>query len=491
METKELLLMAEAIANAKSIDKDLVFKALEESIAIATKKQTGWNIKVIFDKDTASFKTYRLWQVIADGENFVDDEGTEFDPELHIYKKDSADVEIDDFISEEIPPMNFNRIGAQTVKQAITQKVREAERNSIINKYQTKIGEVISCVVKRLSKGNVIIDLGGMDGVINKNELIPGEPIRKGDRIKVLVKEIKEGPRGNQIIFSRSDDMMLKALFSIEVPEIAEGAIEVMACSRDAGVRSKMAIKARDRRIDAKGSCIGMRGTRIGAVSNELSGEKIDIVEWSAEPVDFVINAIAPAEVSSIVVNENSKSMDLAFADEELAKAIGRAGQNIRLASNLTGWSLNAISIDEAEKSREDELGKIIDKLSSNLDIDKQTAEVLIGSGFDNIDTIAEADTDKLAAIDGMDITMADELKSRAVDAGLVLALNNADTIEVFTDIDGLDNNLANALIDNDISTLEDLAELSTHELRDIYTIDKEDAAKIILTAREKEGWFN
>jgi N utilization substance protein A len=491
METKELLLMAEAIANAKSIKQELVFSALEEALALATKKQTGWNISVEFDKHSAEFKTFRLWQVIADGEQFVDDEGSEFDTDLHIYQKDSGGKGIDDFVAQEIPPMRFDRIGAQTVKQAITQKVREAERSAIVDKYQDKVGEVISCVVKRLSKGNIIVELGGIDGIITKNELILNEQVRKGDRIKVLIKEIKDSPRGKQIVLSRSDNAMLGALFSIEVPEIAEGAIEVMATARDAGMRSKMAIKARDRRIDAKGSCIGMRGTRIQAVSNELNGEKIDIVLWDSDPVQFVMNAVAPAEVSSIVVNENSKSMDLAFADEELAKAIGKAGQNIRLASALTGWNLNAISANEADKLRAEEQNKVLEKLSTGLDIDMQTAEVLASVGFDSIDKIADSEVADIAAIDGMDDVMAEELQSRAVDAGLVAALGNADASEIFMDIDGVDEDLANALIANDITTLDDLAELSVDELLDIYALERELASNIIIKAREKEGWFD
>ncbi len=490
METKELLLMAEAIANAKSIPQDAVFSALEEALALATKKQTDWNIRVAFDSDSTTFKTYRLWQVIADGERFVDDDGTEFDAQLHIYQKDAPDTEVDDFVSEEIPPMRFDRIGAQTVKQAIIQKVREAERESIVARYQTKVGEIISCVIKRITKTNIILDLGGIDGIITRGELIPNEIMRKGERIRVLVKEISESPRGKQVVLSRTDDAMLGALFAMEVPEIAEGAIKVMGASRDAGIRSKMAIKARDRRIDAVGSCIGMRGTRIQAVSNELGGEKIDVVLWDSNPVNFVINAMAPAIVDSITMHENTKSMDLAFAEEELAKAIGKAGQNIRLASKLTGWSLNAISSDEAQKIKQEAEHKNLEKLADALSIDIELAGALFAKGFISVDSIAESEPEALLGVGGLEEEGILSLQGAALDAQLVAALDNADSSEIFLDIEGVTNEVSNALIDSDINTLEDLAELSIDELLDIYALDKDTASSIILTAREKEGWF-
>lgn len=490
METKDLFLMIEAISNEKNISQEDVFEALEEALSLATKKQKGWNVEININRDTGDFATFRIWQVIGDGESFVNDDGDKFDSELHIYKADANGVEVDDFVKEKVESMEFGRIAAQIVKQVIIQKVRAAERSVIIAKYENRIGEIISSIVSKIIKGSVYIDLGGVDGVINRNDIIPNEQLRKGDRIRAYIKEIKESQRGSQVILSRTDNGMLNALFAMEVPEIADGVIEIMKSSRDAGIRSKIAVKAKDPRIDAIGSCIGMRGTRVQAVTNELNGEKIDIVLWDADPVKFVINAIAPAEVSSIVVNKNNYSMDVAFGEDQLAQAIGRGGQNIKLASSITGWKLNAISIEEAENKQNEEEQKSSAKLAGQLGVDQNVASMLIAKGFDSIDSLAFCELEELKKIKGLDSNSISDLQERANDAQLVQALENADSSEVLIAINGVDDELSDTLINAGITTVDSLAELSIDELLDIYQIDREQASSIILAAREAEGWF-
>jgi N utilization substance protein A len=491
MEIKELLLMAEALANEKNIEKEDVFFALEEALSIATKKQKGWNARVDIDKTTGDFTTFRLWQVIDDKENFVDDEGTPFDSKFHIYQKDTDNAEVDSFVEEQVENITFDRVAAQMAKQVIVQKVRDAERSVITQKYANKVGEVLSGVVKKVAKGNVFIELGGIDGMIARNEMIPGEMVRKGDRIKFLVKEVKEGPRGDQIVLSRSANEILPALFAMEIPEISDGSIEVIAASRDAGSRSKVAVKARDRRIDAKGSCIGMRGTRINAIINELNGEKVDIILWDADPVQFAINAIAPAEVSSVVVNENNHSMDLAFADEELAKAIGRGGQNIKMASQLTGWKLNAISEQEALEKQQSVEEKLTHKLAEQLGVEADVAGVLVAEGFATIDLIAEASVQDLSRIQGLTEEIIADLQERASDAQLVAALDGAESSEALTAIEGVDEDLANALVAADITTVSDLADLAIDDILEMYQLEKQQASDIIIAARQADGWFD
>lgn len=491
MEIKELFLMAEAIANEKNISQEVVFQVLEEALSLATKKQKGWSVRVELDRETGEFSTFRIWQVIDDKENFVDDDGTPFDPELHIYQKDTDNAEIDSFIEKAIDSIVFDRVAAQMVKQVIIQKVREAERSVIIQKYSNRLGEVISGMVKKIIKGNVFIDLGSIDGMIARADMIPGEMVRKGDRIRFLIKEIKETARGDQIVLSRTADEMLNALFAMEVPEISDGSIEIMAVSRDAGSRSKIAVKARDRRIDPVGSCIGMRGTRINAIINELNGEKIDIILWDVEPVNLAINSIAPAQVSSVVINEDSHSMDLAFAEEELAKAIGRGGQNIRLATNITGWRLNVISESEALEKQQSSEEKVSIKLAEQLGIDKEVAGVLISEGFTTIDEIADSEVDEMIKIEGLTTDIITDLQERAEDARLVQMLDNADASESLIAIDGIDEDLAEILVGADIKNITELADLATDELLEICKLSRQDASDIIIKARESDGWFD
>jgi N utilization substance protein A len=490
MDGKELFLMVEAISNEKNITKEVVIEALEEALALATKKRKEIDACVNIDRKTGEILTFRQWQVIEDGENFTDDDGTEFDSNLHIYAKEAEGIAIDDFFKQPIETESFGRIAAQIVKQVIIQKVREAEREVVVSDYSKRVGEVVMTTIKRVDRGNVYVDMGGVDGMIPKFELIPNESVRKNDRIRAYIKEVKSSTRGAQIFLSRTVPEMMIELFSMEVPEISEGVIEIISASRDPGLRSKLAVRAKDKRLDAIGSCIGMRGARVQAVSNELNGERVDIILWDEDPAQFVINAMAPAEVSSIVVDEDKQSMDIAVEEDQLALAIGRGGQNIKLASRLTGWKLNVMSTAESNEKQAQEIQKVSAKLADKLGVDTEVANILIEEGFNSLDEIAGIDAQTLENIEEFDSAMVEELQERANDAQLVQALNNADASEVLLSVEGVDETLVQLLIEAEIETVDDLAELSIDELLDVQNMDKALASSIIMTARENEGWF-
>ena len=491
MDGKELFLMVEAISNEKNITKDDVIESLEEALAVATKKRNNIEVRVEVDRHTGEFNTFRRWLVIEDGEKFVDDDGEMFDPEVHIYQADSNGLEIDAFVEEPMESLEFGRIAAQVAKQVIIQKVREAERTVIVDNYTQRVGEVVMVTVKRVDRGNVFVDMGGIDGMISKFDLIPNESIRKNDRLRAYIKEVKSTPRGAQIFLSRTVNDMMIELFTMEVPEISEGVIEIKAGARDPGLRSKLAVKAKDKRIDPIGSCIGMRGARVQAVSNELNGERVDIILWDEDPAQFVINAMAPAEVSSIVVDEEKGFMDIAVEEDQLALAIGRGGQNIKLASRLTGWKLNVMSISDADDIQAKELQKTGEKLAEKLGVDAEVAAVLIDEGYTNLDEIAEAESDALSKIEEFDSDMVGELQERAQDAQLVKALTDAESLEILLSVEGVDEALAAALVDAEITTIDALAELSIVEVLEIQDVGNDSASAVIMAAREKEGWFD
>ena len=491
MDGKELFLMIEAISNEKNITKEDVLESLEEALAVATKKRSNIEVRVEVDRHTGDFKTYRQWQVIEDGEAFVDDDGNMFDPELHIYQADANGLNVDEFVEEPMESLEFGRIAAQVAKQVIIQKVREAERTVVVDNYSERVGEVVMVTVKRVDRGNVYVDMGGIDGMISKYDLIPNESIRKNDRLRAYIKEVKSTPRGAQIFLSRTVNDMMVQLFEMEVPEISEGVIEIKAGARDPGLRSKLAVKAKDKRIDPIGSCIGMRGARVQAVSNELNGERVDIILWDDDPAQFVINAMAPAEVSSIVVDEDKRSMDIAVEEDQLALAIGRGGQNIKLASKLSGWKLNVMSLNDADEMQAKEMQKTGEKLAEKLGVDSEVAGVLIDEGYTTLDDIAEAEAETLSKIEEFDSEMVEELQERAQDAQLVKALNDAEATEVLLGVEGVDDSLASALVGADINTVDDLAELSIVELLEIQDIGNDSASAVIMAAREKEGWFD
>jgi N utilization substance protein A len=490
MDGKELFLIVEAISNEKNISKEEVFISLEEALAVATRKKKGFDVQINIDRKTGDYVTKRQWLVVADDARFIGEHEIEFDPELHIREMDAEGLKVDEYVTEPAENIDFGRIAAQVAKQVIIQKVREAERDVVVDNYSQKVGEVVTVNVKRIDRGNVYVDMGGVDGMISKYDLIPNESLRKGDRVRAFIKEVKSSPRGAQIFLSRTANEMMIRLFEMEVPEISEGVIEIISAARDPGLRSKLSVKAKDKRLDPIGSCIGMRGARVQAVSNELNGERVDIILWDEDPAQFVINAMAPAEVSAIVVDEDRGSMEITVADDQLALAIGRGGQNIKLASKLTGWKLNVMSLTEADEKQAEEDKKALGVLAEQLDVDEEVAGVLIEEGFSSVDAVADADPDSLTNIQEFDGKIVAELQERASDAQLVQAIGDAEASETLQEIEGVDADLVDILFDNEVKNLDDLAELSTDELTDLYNIDSEKAASIIMNAREKAGWF-
>lgn len=489
MQNKELCLSVEAIANEKRISQDEIFSALEEALALACEKNTGYLIRMTIDKNSGEFKTYRRWMVVENLLNFVDDDGEiPYDENKHIRFRDADGIEVDEFIEEPIEDIALGRVAAQIVKQVVMQKVRESERNRIVAEYQERIGETMNAIVKSSDYGTIFVDLGGIDGVVPRSESIPNELVRKGDRIKVFIKEAKTTPRGVQIILSRAAKEMMSALIEMEVPEVAEGIIEVMGVARDPGLRAKVAVRSKDKRIDPIGSCIGMRGSRIQAISDGVNGERVDMIMWNENDAEFVINAMSPAVVVSIIVDEDKHSMEVAVEDEQLAQAIGKNGQNIRLASEVTGWRLNVMSYTEMLEKQRTEEKKIEDVLIEKLDIDATIATLLVRNDIVSLDDILDMPDEELLKIEGFDVDLIEDLKERAQDGALAQALDDDEAAETLAGIEGVDEDLVEALVTSGISTQEDLAELSIDELLDIKTMERSQASEIILTARAP--WF-
>ncbi len=487
MQNKDLFLTIEAISNEKNISSEDIFLALEEALSVTIKKHQHIDARVEVNRNTGEFETYRRWLVVADGTQIIEDSEEVFNEDLHIYKSNIDNLQVGDYKEVKIEPMEFGRIAAQVVKQVVMQKVREAEKSVIAKDYSKKVGEIVAGTVKRIDRGNVYLDLEGVDGIISKKDMIENESVRKNDRIKAYIKEVKSN-YGVQIILSRTDVDMMIELFKIEVPEISEGVIEIKAGARDPGLRSKLAVKAKDRRLDPIGSCIGMRGSRVQAVSNELNGERIDVILWDENPAQFVINAMAPVKVTSIVVDEDKHSMDVAVEDEQLAQAIGKNGQNIKLASQLTGWRLNVMSQSQAYEKQEEENKVIEQKLSDNLGVDEDVAAILVDEGYTSVDEIVDASAEELTQIEEFDENFVEELKDRGQDALLAQALDDDESSNTLIEIKGIDDELAAALVQEGIKDQEALAELSTDELIDIHEIDRDRAEAIIMEARAP--WF-
>ena len=487
---KEILLVADAVSNEKGVDKRVIFEAIEAALAMATKKRyTGdVEIRVAIDTETGGYETFRRWEV-------VEDDGMD-QPErqttLSAAQLDQPDIEVGDFTEEEVDSIEFGRIAAQTAKQVIVQKVREAEREQVFDAYKDREGELIMGIVKRVERGNVFIDLGNnVDAIIPREEMIPRESVRPGDRLRGYLKEVRTETRGPQLLVSRTEPNFLMELFKIEVPEIGEGLIEILAAARDPGSRAKIAVRSTETRIDPVGACVGMRGSRVQAVSNELAGERIDIVLWDENPAQFVINAMAPADVASIVVDEESESMDIAVAEDQLSQAIGRGGQNVKMASDLTGWTLNVMSETDAESKSEEEAEKAQKVLMEALDVDEEVAVILVQEGFTSIDEVAYVPVSEMLEIEEFDEGIVEELRQRAKDVLLTRAISSEEMAEPDQDLlemEGMDEETAKLLASKGIKSMEDLAEQAVDELLDIETIDEERAAKLIMTARAP--WF-
>ena len=495
---KEILLVVDVVSNEKEIDKEVIFQALESALAAATAKRHEHkiNARVAIDRETGFYDTFRRWEVVEADEEF--ENGLQF-PDAEILladaREENADIEIGDFKEEPIDSVDFGRIAAQTAKQVIIQKVREAERKKIVEANMDRIGELVTGVVKRIEKGNVFLDLGGyVEALISREEMIPREPVRIGDKLRGYLKEVRSEPRGPQLFVSRTAPELLIALFRLEVPEVGEGLIDVLRAARDPGSRAKIVVKANDPRLDPVGACVGMRGSRVQAVSNELAGERVDIILWNENEAQFVINAMSPAEVVSIVVDEDNHSMDVAVASDSLSQAIGRGGQNVRLATELTGWQLNILDVSQAEEDSEAKDQKTKELFKDQLDVDDEVAEILVEVGFNTVEELAYVPTSEMLEIEEFDEELIEELKGRAKDALLISAIANEEKIETaepasdLLEMEGMDKELAYLLASEGIVTMEDLAEQAVDDLLGIPGMDEQRAGKLIMTAREP--WF-
>lgn len=503
--SKEVLLVVESVSHEKGVPKDVIFGAIEAALAMATKKRYDdrAEFRVSIDRDSGDYSTFRIWTV-GDPEQLPTDEESQEDVEwnpaaqlnLELARERKPDAALGDVIEEPVDSVEFGRIAAQTAKQVIVQKVREAERAQVVAAYLPRIGELVNGTVKKLGRDSIIVDLGNnAEGLLTREHLIPRETFRVGDRLRALLLEVKPDNRGPQLFLTRTAPRMLIELFKIEVPEIAEDIIEIRGAARDPGSRAKIAVRTNDGRIDPVGACVGMRGSRVQAVSGELAGERIDIVLWDDNPAQLVINAMAPAEVQSIVVDEDTGSMDIAVADDNLAQAIGRGGQNVRLASELTGWTLNIMTEAEAAAKQEDEATKLISEFMESLSVDEGVAAVLVEEGFASLEEIAYVPIDEMKGIEGFDEEIVMELRNRAKDALLTRAIASEELLgekqpaEDLLTMEGMDRQLAYLLANNDVVTMEDLAELAVADLMEIVTdLDEERAAELIMTARAP--WF-
>jgi N utilization substance protein A len=494
MNNKEILLVVDAVSNEKDIDRDVIFEAIESALATASKKLSNKDIdaRVAIDRKTGNYQTYRRWLVIEDEEEL---EFPEKQITLSDAKKQNPDIEVGGYIEEDMESVAFGRIAAQTAKQVIVQKVREAERARIVDAYKDRVGELVMGVVKRVEKGSVILDLGdNVEAIIQRDEMIPREAVRPGDRLRGYLREVKSESRGPQLFISRTAPELLIELFKLEVPEVGEGLIEILGASRDPGARAKIAVKSNDPRIDPVGACVGMRGSRVRAVSNELSDERVDIILWDENPAQFVINAMSPAEVSSIVVDEDANAMIIAVAEDQLSQAIGRGGQNVRLASELTGWELNVMSEQQAAEKSEAEQQELIELFKEQLDVDEEVASILVQEGYTSIEEVAYVPLNEMLAIEEFDEDIVEELRNRAKDVLLTKALAQEEELEVaqpaddLLQMDGMDDHLARILASHGVITMEDLAEKSVDDLIDIEELSEERAAQLIMTARAP--WF-
>ena len=493
--SKEILMVVDAVSNEKGVEKEIIFEAIEAALASATRRKHGEDIdvRVAINRETGDYDTFRRWKVF-------EDESTELEfPDRELRMIDAVDVdenaEPDGYVEVPMDSVEFGRIAAQTAKQVIVPKVREAEREQVVEEYQDREGELLSGLVKRVDRNGVYIDLGGnAEGFVPREQMVPREPVRPQDRIKALLIEVRSEPRGPQLFMTRTSPQFLIELFKIEVPEVGQGLIDILGAARDPGLRAKIAVRSNDKRIDAVGACVGMRGSRVQAVSNELAGERVDIILWDDNPAQFVVNAMSPAEVVSIVMDEDSHSMDIAGEEDKLSQAIGRGGQNIRLASELTGWELNVMTAADAEQKSESEMKELIDMFSKQLDVDEEIGLILVQEGFSTIEEVAYVPTSELVEIEEFDEDIVTELRSRARDVLLTQAIvqeekiDEAEPADDLLELEGMDKGLAYLLASKGVVTREDLAELATDDLLEINEMDVEQAAALIMKAREH--WF-
>ena len=493
--SKEIMLVVDAVSNEKGVDKEVIFEALEAALASATRKKHGeeWDVRVAIDRKSGQYETFRRWKVFAD-------DSTELEvPDRELRLEDALDVnpqaQVGGYVEEPMESVAFGRIAAQQAKQVIVQKVREAERAQVVEAYQDRVGQLVSGVVKRVDRNGIFVDLGGnAEGFVARSDMIIREQVKPQDRIKAYLREVRSEPRGPQLFLTRAAPEFLIELFKLEVPEVGQNLIQILGAARDPGIRAKIAVRSNDPRIDPVGACVGMRGSRVQAVSNEIAGERVDIIPFDENPAQFVINAMSPAEVISIVVDEESHSMDIAVSEEKLSQAIGRGGQNIRLASQLTGWELNVMTESDAEAKSESEARSLVESFMKQLDVDEDVASILVQEGFSTVEEIAYVPQSELMAIEEFGEDMVQELRSRARDVLLTQAIATEESLESQLPADdlllleGMQPDLALALASRGVRTREDLAEQAVDDLLDIQGLTAEEAGKLIMKAREH--WF-
>lgn len=493
--SREILLLVDALAREKSVPRETVFIALEQALASATKRkfadkflQEESDVRVEIDRQTGEYQGYRQWTVVPDEEHE--------EPARQIAISDAHEhgenLQLGDVIEEPLEAVDFGRIGAQAAKQVILQKIREAEREQILADFLERDEKLVTGTIKRIERGDVVVESGRIEGKIRRDHVIPKENLRVGDRVRAYLLNIDRTQKGPQVMLSRVAPEFIVALFELEVPEIEEGIIEIKAAARDPGLRAKIAVKSNDPRVDPIGTCVGMRGSRVQAVTGELAGERVDIILWSTDPAQFVINALAPAEVSSIIVDEERHSMDVVVDEEQLAQAIGRGGQNVRLASELTGWQLNIMTEQAASEKRESEHGNIKQLFMDKLDVDEEVAQILIDEGFSNLEEVAYVPLNEMLEIEAFDEDTVNELRRRARDALVTEEIKSEESIESAAEdllnMNGMDADTAHMLAAKGIRTMDNLADLDIEELTELTGMDAERAKGLIMTAREP--WF-
>jgi len=488
--SREVLLLVDALAREKNVSKEIVFTALEMALASATKKRIhdDADVRVAIDRETGDYDSFRRWVVLPDAE--VDNDEAQMG--IIDAREEYPDIEVGEYVEEPLEPLDFGRIGAQAAKQVILQKIRDAEREQILNDFLERGEHLVTGSIKRIERGNAIVEVGRLEAVLPRDQQIPKENLRVGDRVRAYLLRIDRGARGPQLVLSRSAPEFIIKLFELEVPEMEDGLLEIKAAARDPGLRAKIAVKANDARIDPIGTCVGLRGSRVTAVRNELGGENVDIVLWSAEAAQFVINALAPAEVSSIVVEEESHSMDVVVDESNLAMAIGRGGQNVKLASELTGWSINLMTEEAAQQKNEVEQGQLRSLFCEKLDVDEDIANILIEEGFSSLEEVAYVPLNEMLEIEAFEEDTVNELRQRARNVLLTEAIVNEEHLEGVADdllaLEGMDKPLAAKLAAADVKTRDDLADLAVDELVELGGIDESRATDLITKARAH--WF-
>ena len=489
--SKELLLVVDAVANEKGVPREVIFEAMEAALASAAKKrypEEEPDIRVSIDQDTGEYETFRRWEVIADDGEM---ESPSYQLRLMDALDERADAEVGEYIEQQVENAEFGRIAAQAAKQVIVQRVREAERQQVVDAFADRVGELVTGIVKRVERGNIYLDLGSnAEAFIPRDKTRPRESARVGDRVRGYLYEVKSEARGPQLFVSRAAPEFMIELFKLEVPEVGQGLVEIKGCARDPGDRAKIAVLAHDTRTDPIGACIGMRGSRVQAVSNDLNGERVDIILWHENQAQYVINAMAPAEVQSIIMDEEKHSMDIAVAEDKLSQAIGRGGQNVRLASKLTGWQLNVMTQDQVTAKSESEQEAARQLFMEKLEVDQEIAVILVQEGFSSVEEIAYVPSAELLAVEGFDEDIVEELRARARDALLTEALAVEEGVDEHQPSDellaleGMDEATAFALAAREVSTIDDLADLAVDDLIDIEGMNEERAAALIMAAR-------